>query len=262
MNLLVGLGNPGERYRGTRHNLGWDVLQEVTRAYGLSAGSNRFQGLFGSGRVGDHRVYWLFPETYMNLAGQAVGEAARYFKIEPDQVVVFHDDLDLACGVVRMKVGGGNGGHNGLKSIQQHLGTPAFVRIRLGIGRPPPVMDPAQFVLSHWTQEEQTLLTPPLTDLPKAMPHVLAGNLPGAMNQLYNPPTGKKTPKAPKQKRDRVKPPKAENQIEMAFKKSQAEKSANENKQAQERDPTQPSGVGGVVGAGEVQSNAGDETVK
>lgn len=191
--LLVGLGNPGERYRTTRHNLGWDTLERVAQLWGFSSGQNRFAGRCGDGRLGDYRVVWLIPETFMNLSGRSVGEAARYYKIPPEQIVVFHDDLDLALGKVRIKTGGGNGGHNGLKSIQEHLSTPGFVRIRLGLGRPAAGQDAANYVLSPFTLRERELLDPLLDGLAKEMPAVLAGNIADVLNRLSLFSTGKES---------------------------------------------------------------------
>lgn len=184
MHLLVGLGNPGETYRNTRHNLGWDALTSLLKEHGCSVSTRRFKGEFGDGRMGQHRIFWLMPHTYMNLSGEAVGPAARFYKIEPGRVVVLHDDMDLALGRVRIKLGGGNAGHNGLKSIQGWLGTPDFVRIRLGIGRPPGSMDPARFVLQPFTADERREVETMLAGLSKAMPTVLEGNLPEAMNRF------------------------------------------------------------------------------
>jgi peptidyl-tRNA hydrolase, PTH1 family len=184
--LLVGLGNPGDRYRGSRHNLGWEAIAMLIREFGLSSGTSRFKGQFGDGRIGGQKVGWLIPETFMNLSGESVGAALRFFRLEPEQIVVFHDDLDLIPGRIRMKKGGGNGGHNGLKSIQQIIGSPDFIRVRLGIGRPPGRMDPAKFVLSAFNQEERGLISPLLEGLPNALPDLLAGDIPGAMNRLLN----------------------------------------------------------------------------
>ncbi|MBF0213506.1 MAG: aminoacyl-tRNA hydrolase [Magnetococcales bacterium] len=187
MKLLVGLGNPGVQYARTRHNLGQDLLQEVVRRHHLPPGTKRFQGQFGDGRLNGERLFWLIPETYMNLSGESVGAAVRYFRLEPTDVIVFHDDVDLACGKVRMKAGGGNGGHNGLKSIQQILGSADFVRVRLGVGRPPPGRDTAQFVLAGFTPEEQTIIDRLLEQLPPVIPSILKGDLNGAMNLLNQP---------------------------------------------------------------------------
>lgn len=184
MKLLVGLGNPGEQYARTRHNLGRDLLLEVILHFRLPTGTKRFSGQFGEGRIADERLCWLLPETYMNLSGEAVGPVARYFRMEPKQVIVFHDDVDLAFGKVRMKQGGGNGGHNGLKSIQQILGSADFIRIRLGVGRPPPGHDTARHVLSGFHPDEQAERTRLLSALPPVIPFILKDDLSGAMNRL------------------------------------------------------------------------------
>ncbi|MBF0185737.1 MAG: aminoacyl-tRNA hydrolase [Magnetococcales bacterium] len=188
MALLVGLGNPGEKYRDTRHNLGWMAVERLAKEFSLSASGRRFEGRFGEGRCHGVRLLWLLPETYMNLAGTAVGSAARFFKLPPQQVIVFHDDLDLEPGRVRIKQGGGHGGHNGLRSIQQMLGSADFVRVRLGIGRPPAGVEPAHYVLSPFSHAEQSALTPVLDRLPQALLFILKGDLPGAMNSFYNVP--------------------------------------------------------------------------
>ncbi|MEO5377571.1 MAG: aminoacyl-tRNA hydrolase [Magnetococcus sp. DMHC-6] len=185
--LLVGLGNPGERYRHTRHNLGWDALWEILRTVGIGGETKRFQGFFMEGRLESHRLLALFPLTYMNLSGESVAAAVHYYKLSPGQVIVFHDDLDLALGRVRMKVGGGNAGHNGLKSIQQQLGSADFVRVRLGIGRPPASMDAARFVLAPFVSSERDIVVPILEELPRILPLILQGELVKAMNHLSNP---------------------------------------------------------------------------
>ncbi|MBF0582602.1 MAG: aminoacyl-tRNA hydrolase [Magnetococcales bacterium] len=192
--LLVGLGNPGEKYRDTRHNLGWHAVQQMVDYYRLRSVGRRFEGHFGDGSIESSRVWWLLPETYMNLAGQSVGAAVRFFKLTPGQVIVFHDDLDLEPGRVRLKRGGGHGGHNGLKSIQQVLGSADFVRVRLGIGRPPPGMEPAHYVLAPFSSSERTTLASTLDRLPRALLFILQEDLAGAMNSLYNPPTASASP--------------------------------------------------------------------
>ncbi|MBF0624874.1 MAG: aminoacyl-tRNA hydrolase [Magnetococcales bacterium] len=191
MRLLVGLGNPGDRYRATRHNLGRDAVLRIASHFGLEEEGGRFRGRFGSGRVGARRILWLLPETFMNLSGGPVADAVRFHKLEPDQVIVFHDDLDLALGRVRIKRGGGNGGHNGLRSIQQTLGTGEFVRVRLGVGRPPERMEAADFVLSRFSPPEREQVERLLDDLPRGVPDLLEGNLAGAMNRLCNAPAAK-----------------------------------------------------------------------
>ncbi|MGY6412150.1 MAG: aminoacyl-tRNA hydrolase [Alkalilacustris sp.] len=135
MRLFVGLGNPGAKYAGNRHNIGFMALDRIATDHGFAPWRGRFQGLLSEGRLGAEKVALLKPQTFMNLSGQSVGEAMRFFKLEPADVVVFHDELDLAPGKCRVKAGGGHAGHNGLRSLHAHVG-PDYGRVRLGIGHP------------------------------------------------------------------------------------------------------------------------------
>ena len=133
--LVAGLGNPGREYERTRHNLGWLVLDELARRHGGSWRS-KFSGSFAEVRLGGLRLGLLKPETYMNESGRAVGEAARFYKVEPEGLLVVHDDVDLEPGRLQARAGGGLAGHNGLRSLTQHLGSQEFERLRIGVGRP------------------------------------------------------------------------------------------------------------------------------
>jgi PTH1 family peptidyl-tRNA hydrolase len=133
--LVAGLGNPGREYERTRHNAGWLVLDELARRHGGSWRS-KFSGSLSELRVGDARVALLKPETYMNESGRSLGAAARFFKVAPERVLVVHDDVDLETGRVQAREGGGLAGHNGLRSLAQHLGSQDFLRLRIGVGRP------------------------------------------------------------------------------------------------------------------------------
>jgi PTH1 family peptidyl-tRNA hydrolase len=133
--LVAGLGNPGREYERTRHNAGWLVLDELARRHGGSWRS-KFSGSLSEVRLGDARVALLKPETYMNESGRSLGAAARFFKVEPEQVLVVHDDVDLETGRLQARAGGGLAGHNGLRSLAQHLGSQDFRRLRIGVGRP------------------------------------------------------------------------------------------------------------------------------
>lgn len=135
MLLMVGLGNPGARYAGNRHNVGFMAVDRIAADHGFSPWKARFQGLASDGRLGSERVTLLKPQTFMNQSGQSVGEAMRYLKLTPAEVIVMHDELDLAPGKCRVKRGGGHAGHNGLRSIHQHVGAD-YGRVRLGIGHP------------------------------------------------------------------------------------------------------------------------------
>ncbi|HEX3267541.1 MAG TPA: aminoacyl-tRNA hydrolase [Gaiellaceae bacterium] len=133
--LVAGLGNPGREYEHTRHNLGWLVLDELARRHGGSWRS-KFSGSLAEVRLDDVRLALLKPETYMNESGRSVGGAARFFKVEPERLLVVHDDVDLEPGRLQARAGGGLAGHNGLRSLAQHLGSQEFERLRIGVGRP------------------------------------------------------------------------------------------------------------------------------
>jgi PTH1 family peptidyl-tRNA hydrolase len=153
--LVVGLGNPGREYERTRHNAGWLALEEVARRHGGSWRS-KFSGSLAEVRLGDAKVALLKPETYMNESGRSVGAAARFFKVAPEQVLVVHDDVDLEPGRLQARAGGGLAGHNGLRSLAQHLGSQEFERLRIGVGRPGRG-DPrsvADYVLSPFAPED------------------------------------------------------------------------------------------------------------
>src|SRR6266513_1739700 len=133
--LVVGLGNPGREYAGHRHNVGWMVVEELARRHGVSW-KGKFNGQLAELRLDSHRVALLKPETFMNDSGRSVGAAARFFKLEPDAILVVHDEIDLDRGRLQARMGGGLAGHNGLRSVAAHLKTPDFLRLRVGVGRP------------------------------------------------------------------------------------------------------------------------------
>ncbi|MBJ7330512.1 MAG: aminoacyl-tRNA hydrolase [Solirubrobacteraceae bacterium] len=149
--LIVGLGNPGSRYAGTRHNIGFDVAEALIERWDLGKPKKKFNGLLAEGRVGvgadAPRVAVLLPQTYMNETGRSVGPARGAFKVELDRVLVLHDEIDLPFADIRARLGGGLAGHNGLKSLKAHLGSPDFARIRIGVGRPDST-DPE--IVSSW----------------------------------------------------------------------------------------------------------------
>ena len=135
MLLLVGLGNPGARYAGNRHNIGFLAVQEIAKRHGIGRWRRRFQGLACEGPLGGVRTLLLLPGTYMNESGRAVAEAAHFYKLSPADIAVFHDEIDLPPGKVRVKIGGGVAGHNGLRSISEHIGND-YRRVRIGVGHP------------------------------------------------------------------------------------------------------------------------------
>ncbi|KAI4386302.1 hypothetical protein MLD38_004243 [Melastoma candidum] len=149
--LFVGLGNPGEKYHGTRHNVGFEMIDAFAESVSISVDRIHFKALFGQGVVGDAGVFLAKPQTYMNLSGESAGPLAAYYKMPLNRVVVFHDDMDLPCGVLRLQDKGGHGRHNGLKSVIYHFrGNREFARLRIGIGNPPGQMDPKAFLLQKF----------------------------------------------------------------------------------------------------------------
>jgi PTH1 family peptidyl-tRNA hydrolase len=153
MHLFVGLGNPGRAYAGNRHNIGFMAIDAIAREHGISTFRNRFQGQAAEGALGNDRVILLKPGTYMNESGRAVAEAAKFYKVGLDGIVVFHDELDLAAGKLRVKTGGGNAGHNGLRSITAHVGND-YRRVRLGIGHPGDKALVHNYVLADFAKSE------------------------------------------------------------------------------------------------------------
>jgi PTH1 family peptidyl-tRNA hydrolase len=153
MRLVVGLGNPGPKYERNRHNIGFMAVDEIVRRHGFGAWRSRFQGLTSDGAIGGDKVLVLKPATFMNDSGRSVGEAARFFKLAPSDVIVIYDELDLARTKVKVKQGGGNGGHNGLRSIDAHLGAD-YWRVRIGIGHPGEKSKVTGHVLSDFSKAE------------------------------------------------------------------------------------------------------------
>lgn len=135
MQLFVGLGNPGAKYARNRHNVGYMAIDRIAEDHGFAKWRSKFQGQLSEGRLGSEKIALLKPETFMNLSGQSVGEAMRFFKLEPHDITVFHDEIDLAPGKIRVKAGGGHAGHNGLRSLHDHIG-PHYDRVRIGVGHP------------------------------------------------------------------------------------------------------------------------------
>ena len=158
MYLIAGLGNPGLKYRNTRHNVGFAAVDYLAKELGLRFTKKRFRGVTAEGTVGGEKVVLLKPHTYMNLSGQAIAEAAKFYHLPPEKIIVFYDDIDLDLGRLRIKASGSAGTHNGMRSIISCLGRQDFPRIRIGIGKNPPYMDLAAYVLSQLTKDQQALI--------------------------------------------------------------------------------------------------------
>ncbi len=184
MRLIIGLGNPGRRYRGTRHNVGHEVVQCLAARLRVQLEEDGWARI-GRARVDGGTVVLAIPDTYMNVSGQAVKDLLRRRRRRPDELLVVHDDLDLPLGQLRLRPGGGSGGHNGLRSIMEEIGTGMFPRLRIGIGRPPAGVDPAEFVLERFTAEERRVIDGVVPRAADAALAAAAEGLEAAMNR-YN----------------------------------------------------------------------------
>ncbi|RMC37614.1 aminoacyl-tRNA hydrolase [Paracoccus alkanivorans] len=227
MKLIVGLGNPGAKYANNRHNIGFMAVDMIAADHGLGPWKARFQGQVAEGRLGESRVMLLKPQTFMNLSGQSVGEAMRYLKLTPADVTVLHDELDLAPGKCRVKRGGGHAGHNGLRSIHQHIGAD-YDRVRLGIGHPGHKDRVAGYVLSDFAKADQEWLDDLLRGISDGVAALAAGDNGRFQNAVANrvaPARNSGTaPEAPpKRKPPASKKPSADKQEAEASQKPQQE---------------------------------------
>ncbi|MGB3147802.1 MAG: aminoacyl-tRNA hydrolase [Paracoccaceae bacterium] len=183
MRLFVGLGNPGAKFAGNRHNIGFMAIDRIAADHGFAPFRAKFQGQFAEGLLGGQKIMLLKPETFMNLSGQAVRAAADFYRLKPTDILVFHDELDLAPGKCRAKTGGGHAGHNGLRSLHAHLGD-GYHRIRLGIGHPGAKELVSPFVLSDFRKEDAGWLDDLLRGLSDAAPAMARDDMAGAMNAV------------------------------------------------------------------------------
>ncbi|ETX30900.1 aminoacyl-tRNA hydrolase [Roseivivax isoporae] len=178
MKLFAGLGNPGAKYAGNRHNVGFMAVDRIAEDHGLGPWRARFQGEAAEGRLGGDKVILLKPGTFMNLSGQAVGEAMRFYKLGPEDVVILHDELDLAPGKVKVKTGGGHAGHNGLRSIHAHIGE-AYRRVRIGIGHPGRKELVSGYVLHDFAKADEAWLDDVLRGISDGAPALADGDAAG-----------------------------------------------------------------------------------
>ncbi|MCT8161864.1 aminoacyl-tRNA hydrolase [Pseudoruegeria sp. SHC-113] len=193
MQIFVGLGNPGAKYAANRHNIGFMALDRIAEDHGFAPWRGKFQGSVSEGRLGSEKVVLLKPETFMNLSGQSVGEAMRFYKLTPADVTVFHDELDLAPGRLKVKTGGGHAGHNGLRSIHQHIGE-AYRRVRMGIGHPGNKNAVSAYVLRDFAKAEQDWLDDVLRGVSDGAADLAKGDAGRFMNAValrVNPPQNK-----------------------------------------------------------------------
>jgi PTH1 family peptidyl-tRNA hydrolase len=196
MKLIVGLGNPDRRYRRTRHNVGWEVIDRTARRWGVTVDQEDGWARAGSAKIGRHRILLVKPQTYVNRSGMAVADLQRRHRVKVEDLLVIVDDLDLPSGRLRLRIGGSHGGHNGLRSIIEALGSDAFPRLRVGIGRPPEGVDPAEFVLTPFSDEEVGVMEGALDRAVDAVEAVVREGLQPAMTRFNtrmtanNPPDG------------------------------------------------------------------------
>jgi PTH1 family peptidyl-tRNA hydrolase len=176
MKLFVGLGNPEQRHAFNRHNVGFMAIDAIAAAHGFADWRKRFEGLVAEGRLGQEQVLLLKPQTFMNASGRAVGEAIRFYKLKPGDVVVFHDELDLAPGKMRVNTGGGLAGHNGLRSMTSHIGS-NFTRVRIGIGHPGQSHRVKGYVLHNFAKADSAWLEPLLGAIAAEAPLLAEGTV-------------------------------------------------------------------------------------
>jgi len=209
MQLLAGLGNPGAKYANNRHNVGFMAVDAIARRHSFSPWSKKFQAEIAEGRLGGDKVLLIKPQTFMNLSGQAVGEALRFYKLDPAAVTVLYDEIDLAPGKIRIKVGGGSGGHNGIRSLDQHIGQ-NYRRVRIGVGHPGVKEMVHGHVLGDFSKADREWLDVLLDGIAGAADLLARGDDSGFMNRVTlelreklqptgeddTPPPKKKAPKA------------------------------------------------------------------
>ncbi len=200
MKLIVGLGNPGEKYAKNRHNVGFMAVDRIAADHAFGPWRGKFDGQIAEGRLGGEKAVLLKPETYMNRSGEAVGKAMRFYKLAPQDVIVIHDEIDLAPGRIRIKQGGGHAGHNGLRSVHTHIG-PDYARVRIGVGHPGHKDAVAGYVLRDFAKADQGWLEPMLEGISKGADDLARGDAARFLNTValqLSPPRAKGS--APREK--------------------------------------------------------------
>lgn len=185
--LIVGLGNPGPQYEATRHNVGFWFVDDIAReGRVVFRAESKFSAEVAQAQVGGVSFRLLKPMTYMNRSGQAVGAAALFYKIAPERILVVHDELDLPVGTVRLKAGGGHGGHNGLRNTMEHVGSGAFLRLRIGIGHPGDKSQVVNYVLQPPSRDDESLIRGGMAQALNVLPWVVSGDIERAMQNLHS----------------------------------------------------------------------------
>ena len=185
MFIIVGLGNPTSEYEGTRHNVGFAVIDAIADKYNISVTERKHRAFCGKGMIAGQKVLLVKPQTYMNLSGESVRSALDFYKVDPEtEILVIYDDVSLGVGQLRIRKKGSAGGHNGIKNIIAHLGTSVFQRIKVGVGEKPKDYDLADYVLGHFSKEDKELMSEGYKDAVQAVEMILMDNIEGAMNQF------------------------------------------------------------------------------
>ena len=184
MYIIAGLGNPGPKYEGTRHNVGFHVIDILADCLGTTVEEKKFKGLYGKGVIGGQKVLLLKPQTFMNLSGESLRAASDFYKVDPDHMIIIYDDISLDPGQLRIRLKGSAGGHNGIKNIIAHLGTQEFPRIKVGVGSKPPKMDLADYVLSRFSKEDQAVMEEACKEAAKAVQTMISQGAETAMNRF------------------------------------------------------------------------------
>ncbi len=185
MIIIIGLGNPGKEYAGTKHNVGFEVIDKLAYDYNINVNKAKHKGVIGEGIIKEKKVVLLKPLTYMNLSGESIKQAINWYKATNTDIIVIYDDIDLNMGEIRIRERGSAGGHNGMKNIIQHLNTDEFTRIRVGIGKKPKDFDLADYVLNKFSKEEIPTIIEGITKATDAIETILSSNISTAMNK-YN----------------------------------------------------------------------------
>lgn len=185
MFIIAGLGNPGKDYKNTRHNIGFDVIDVIAEKHNISVIEKKHKAIIGKGVINGYKVILVKPQTYMNLSGESLREIIDYYKVDPtEELIVISDDISLNPGNIRIRKKGSAGGHNGLKSIIQHLGTDAFMRIKMGVGEKPKGYDLADYVLGHFTGDERKIMDEAAKSAEEAVRLMMQGDTDAAMNKF------------------------------------------------------------------------------
>ena len=185
MKIIVGLGNPTKEYAGTRHNVGFSVIYNISDAYGIAVDTKKHKALIGKGMIEGEKVVLAMPQTYMNLSGESVRELMDFYKCDLQDLIVIYDDISLDVGKIRIRAKGSAGGHNGIKNIIAHLNTQEFARIKVGVGEKPPKMDLADYVLGRFSKEEQPIIRESADRVREAVADIIMHDVSYAMNK-YN----------------------------------------------------------------------------